>query len=292
MSSSEIGVVTVSYGSETVLPRFLESLHNSTKSQLFVVVADNKPNVAAKVREITQKFEAEYLALPANKGYGSAINAAVQLVPRHVRWILLCNPDIEWKNGCVEELLRVGESDESIGAVGPLIRTNGTVYPSARAIPSLKLGVGHGLLVHIWPKNPWSKTYHNNSSSLPQERDAGWLSGACVLVRREAFEAIEGFDERYFMYFEDVDLGCRLTRAGWRNRYAPSAEVNHSGAHSTEKESTDMLREHHRSAYTFFATQYRGWYFFPLRLLVRCGLTLRFFLLSKRLTQQKKIPRR
>ena len=69
------------------------------------------------------------------------------------------------------------------------------------------------------------------------ERTAGWLSGSCLLLRREAFDSVDGFDSRYFMYFEDVDLGDRIGRAGWLNVYVPEAEVVHIGGHSTARAS-------------------------------------------------------
>jgi N-acetylglucosaminyl-diphospho-decaprenol L-rhamnosyltransferase len=177
--------------------------------------------------------------------------------------------------------VRIGESDARIGAVGPLVETDGQVYPSAREIPSLRMGLGHALFANIWPSNPWSRRYHSDNERPPRERDAGWLSGSCLLIRREAFDAVGGFDDRFFMYFEDVDLGYRLSKAGWRNRYAPSATVMHSGAHSTDEHSTKMVLVHHESAYRFLSSKYRGWYLAPVRLAVRIGLATRAFLVTR-----------
>ena len=111
----------------------------------------------------------------------------------------------------------------------------------------------------MWPANPWTRSYRQEGSVA--ERTAGWLSGSCVLLRREAWDSVDGFDPRYFMYFEDVDLGDRLGRAGWLNVYVPDAEVVHTGGHATERDaptSSRMLAEHHRSAYRFLADRYRG----------------------------------
>jgi N-acetylglucosaminyl-diphospho-decaprenol L-rhamnosyltransferase len=134
---------------------------------------------------------------------------------------------------------------------------------------------------NLWPENPWSRRYHNDSENPPRERDAGWLSGSCVLVRRAAFDAVGGFDDEYFMYFEDVDLGYRLSRSGWRNRYAPSALVRHSGAHSTDGDSRRMVLVHHQSAYRFMSSKYSGWYLAPVRLAVKIGLSARAYLVTR-----------
>lgn len=281
MSAVTAGVVTVSYGSEGVLDQFFASLESASSSDLKVVVADNRPDAGAPVRELAERYGVAYLPMSANLGYGGAMNAAVRTLPADIPWVLVSNPDIEIHPGAIDELVRVGESDARIGAVGPLVETDGEIYPSARAIPSLRMGLGHALFANIWPSNPWSRRYHSDNERPPRERDAGWLSGSCLLIRREAFDAVGGFDDRFFMYFEDVDLGYRLAKAGWRNRYAPSATVMHSGAHSTDEHSTKMVLVHHESAYRFLSSKYRGWYLAPVRLAVRVGLSTRAYLVTR-----------
>ena len=86
--------------------------------------------------------------------------------------------------------------------------------PSARALPRLGQGIGHAVLGWWWPGNPWTRSYRAERE-LVTERPAGWLSGSCLLLRRAAFDEVGGFDPGYFMYFEDLDLGERLGRAGF-----------------------------------------------------------------------------
>ena len=93
----------------------------------------------------------------------------------------------------------------------------------------------------------------------PNERPVGWLSGSCLLVRRAAFEQINGFDERYFMYMEDVDLGDRMGKAGWQNVYVPSAEMLHDKGHATGRDPANNLAAHHRSTYIYLADRHVGW---------------------------------
>ena len=105
-------------------------------------------------------------------------------------------------------------------------------------------------------------------------RDVDWLSGCAFAVRREAFEAVGGFDEGYFMYVEDVDLGLRLKRAGWRVRYEPSAVVEHRVGASTSRRPARMVVEHARSLDRFYARRYPRTAGRWLRPLVRAGLGL------------------
>jgi N-acetylglucosaminyl-diphospho-decaprenol L-rhamnosyltransferase len=267
-----VGVVTVAYSSDDVLVGFLESVARASARPTEVVVVDNNPAVG-RSREITEAAGGRYVPLWANPGYGGAVNAGVRELPPDVEWVLISNPDIVLGDGSIDLLVERGETDAGVGAVGPLVMTDGVPYPSARSVPSLGTGIGHALLSNVWRGNRWTKRYHADSEVT--ERDAGWLSGACLLLRRRAFDDIAGFDESYFMYFEDVDLGDRLAKAGWRNRYLPIAVVEHSGGHSTVGESAAMKRAHHDSAYRFLARRYPGAVNLPLRVVLRVGLWLR-----------------
>jgi N-acetylglucosaminyl-diphospho-decaprenol L-rhamnosyltransferase len=160
-------------------------------------------------------------------------------------------------------------------AWGPLIRDpDGAVYPSARQLPSLIRGGMHAVVGFAWKTNPWSKAYRQEHME-PSERPVGWLSGSCLLVRRRAFDAVGGFDERYFMYMEDVDLGDRLGRAGWLNVYVPDSEILHDKGHSTGREPARNLRAHHVSTYTYLSDRHDRWWQAPLRWTIKGALGVR-----------------
>jgi N-acetylglucosaminyl-diphospho-decaprenol L-rhamnosyltransferase len=101
------------------------------------------------------------------------------------------------------------------------------------------------------------------------------VSGACILVRPAAFHAIGGFDEGYFMYFEDVDLAWRLAKRGWKTVLVPAARIVHSGAHSTSSQADFMRKVHHKSAERYLSNKYTGWYLAPLRVALRVALVIR-----------------
>jgi len=274
----ELAVVTVTYSPGEVLDTFLDTLAEATKRSPRVVLADNGSVDGAPERAAASREGVELLHTGGNLGYGTAANRAVAVLPPEFGWVVVANPDIEWTPGSLDTLLDAGDRWPRAGSLGPLIREpDGTVYPSARLLPSLGRGIGHALLGRLWPGNPWTRSYRQSSASLV-ERPAGWLSGSCLLVRRSAFETIRGFDERYFMYFEDVDLGERLGRAGWQNVFVPTAEVVHLGGHATARASERMLAEHHRSTYRYLAGRYRGPWLTPLRLTLRLGLAARLWL--------------
>ncbi len=286
--SASVGVVTVSFHSAGVLAGFLRSVPGASEGALTTVVADNAEPADDVVRDLTDAAGGIYVPLDRNRGYGAAINAAVEALPGDTGWILISNPDVELRPGSIDRMREAGEADASIAAVGPTILTaEGEVYPSARAVPSLRTGVGHALFVNLWTTNPWTRAYRQGDRSDGQVRDAGWLSGACLLVRRSAFDEVGGFDESFFMYFEDVDLGYRLGKAGYRNRFEPTAVVVHTGAHSTNTDSAGMVRAHHDSAKRFLAKKYPGVVLWPVRTALRVGLAVRSALVVRRLTPRR-----
>lgn len=269
-------IITVSYGSAGVLAGFLDSVHDASVEPILVIVADNKSEGDAAVEALASQHDVRYLPLGTNRGYGGAVNAAVESLPASVDWILVSNPDVTLTPAALDTLIAVGDADDAVGSVGPTILTaEGEIYPSARSVPSLRTGIGHALFVNIWAGNPWTRAYRNGSRSSVEARDAGWLSGACVLVRRTAFAELGGFDTGFFMYFEDVDLGYRLGKLGYRNVYEPSAQVVHTGAHSTTSDSARMAQAHHDSARRFLNKKYAGWWLWPVRVSLTVGLGLR-----------------
>jgi N-acetylglucosaminyl-diphospho-decaprenol L-rhamnosyltransferase len=287
--SARVGIVTVSFGSESVLPAMLASIPAAVDAPFEAVVVDNRPSDAT--RSAAEVAGARYLPRPDNPGYGAAMNAGTDLLDPQVEWVLIANPDLVLAPHSVATLVERGRTDPRIASVGPLVReSDGSVYPSARAVPSIRNGIGHALFVNLWPNNPWTRHYRDDTGSAPVVKDAGWLSGSCLLVRRSAFEGVGGFDDGYFMYFEDVDLGFRLGRAGFRNVYEPAAEVTHAGAHATARDSSAMIRAHHASARRFLDRKYPGIWLWPVRAILRVGLRIRSDLLTRRLHDGRIAP--
>lgn len=277
-------VVTVSHRSGGVLPAFLASVDLASAEPPLVIVADNSQPEDPDAATICSTFGARFVHLPSNHGYGSAVNEAIALLPPNIEWVLISNPDVVLAEGSLDRLLESARADSSVGAVGPRILTvDGDVYPSARALPRISTGIGHSLFGTIWEKNPWTTAYRvDDRPGSDGQREAGWLSGACLLIRRSLFDALGGFDQSYFMYFEDVDLGARIGAAGFRNVYEPAATVTHIGAHSTTTASERMIRAHHESAKRYLARLYSGAWAAPVRLAIGVGLDARAALLIRK----------
>lgn len=282
LSSRAVAIVTVSYNSSGELGGFLDSVANGELAP-HTYIADNASADVEATEAIAGAHDATVIEIGENRGYGGAINAAAAALPDEVEYILVSNPDVRLEPDSVKSLVTAMSADATVGAVGPrVLNVDGTPYPSARSFPSLRTGIGHAVFFSVWPGNPWSRRYLAHRDDSRQPRPVDWLSGSCVLVRRSAFDAIGGFDEGYFMYFEDVDLGYRLAKAGWRRLFLPTTSVVHSGAHSTTSESARMIRTHHDSAYRYLSRKYSGPLLAPLRWILKVGLDARAAYLTRR----------
>jgi N-acetylglucosaminyl-diphospho-decaprenol L-rhamnosyltransferase len=271
----DLTVVTVTYSPGSHLDRFLSSLTVATDRPVRVVIADNGSTDGAPEEAIQRYPGTELLRTGGNLGYGSAVNRAVATAPGDQEFVLIANPDVVWSPGSIDALLEAAGRWPLAGSLGPLIRDpDGAVYPSARHLPSLVRGGMHAVLGFVWKANPWTKSYRQERVE-PSERAVGWLSGSCLLVRRAAFDEVGGFDERYFMYMEDVDLGDRLGRAGWLNVYVPGSEILHDKGHSTGRDPARNLRAHHVSTYIYLSDRHTGPWRAPLRWTMRGALRAR-----------------
>ena len=269
-----IGIVVVGYQSDELWPQFFDYLLKSSVVPTKVVVVENSLKFPASIPKLST-LEVDVIHLPHNPGYGSAINRGVQSLPADVTDFVFCNADTLVGQDTIGQLLGHQHDFARTGVLGPRIDDpKGKLYPSARAIPTVGIGIGHALFSSIWPSNPWTKRYLGDYSHQIA-RPAGWLSGSFLLVNKVAFESVSGFDEEYFMFFEDVDFCFRLGKNGWASIYVPQARVTHRGGHSTAARMPEMAKAHHRSARRFLAMLYPGKRFALLRGVFNAGLTTR-----------------
>lgn len=271
MAGPHIHVVTVAYNPGEELERMLASLGDAAPGLDYTVdIVDNGTQTGIVDRAATD-HGARILRPGENLGYGTAADLA--LLDSQSDWFLLVNPDTVFTPGSIASLLEAGERWPRGGAFGPqLANPDGSVYPSARELPSVSTGIGHALFTTFWKGNPWTARYHGITD---REHACGWLSGACLLLRPEAFREVGGFDPEYFMFFEDVDLGRRLAEAGWQSVYVPTATVIHDQGTSWRDKPATMIRTHHESAMRYISHAYPGRRNAPLRGAILTGLRLR-----------------
>lgn len=214
-----------------------------------IVVVDNASTDDSRRLLVDRHGEVAWVDAGGNLGYGRAANLGAAGSSSDV---LVCNPDLVVTPDAVRLLAARLRSDDDLGLVGPRLHNrDGTIYPSARTFPDLVDAMGHGLLGLVLPHNPFTRRYRLLDWDHHDARRVDWVSGACVLIRRQAWDEIGGFDPSYFMYMEDVDLCWRAHRSGWDVIYEPAAEVTHAQGISTRLHPYRMLAVHHWSMWRF-----------------------------------------
>jgi N-acetylglucosaminyl-diphospho-decaprenol L-rhamnosyltransferase len=243
-----------------------------------VLVVDNGSVDGSELALLERYPAAKWVPSGANLGYGRAVNIGVAMVA--AARVLVCNADVVVGPGTLATLGGFLDDKPQVALVGPrIVDARGELYPSARRFPDLVESFGHGILGQFWPGNPFSRRYRMTGWDHASAREVDWVSGACFLARREAWDAIGGFDRDFFMYMEDVDLCWRLRQAGWSVAYEPSASVVHIQGVSTDRHPYRMLFAHHVSLWRFARRTTVGWRRWALALVlpglvVRLGLTV------------------
>lgn len=278
---STIHVVTIAFNPGPELDAMIESLCHAGDGtgdvagvavRLTIVDNGEDPQRVDRLAcEYAERLGVRVIRTGENVGYGRAANVGLEDATEP--WVCVTNPDTVFHPGSLAQLVSAGERWDKGGVFGPrLLENDGSTYPSARALPLLSNGIGHALFVHIWRSNPWTRAYHGRTD---KEHAAGWLSGACLLIRTTVWNQLGGFDPNYFMFFEDVDLGRRAGEAGYLNIYVPSAVVTHEQGASWKKRPAKMIRAHHDSAKRYLAGTYSGARYAPLRALLGTALNFR-----------------
>ncbi len=255
MTGPAVAAIVVNYNARDHVLECVQSLRADGVDTL--VVADNGSSDGSEAAVAAAYPDVRWVPTGGNLGYGAGANRGAAACTEPI--LLVLNPDVVVEPGAVKALAAALERDEGLAMVGPRIEDpDGSLYPSARRFPDLAVAAGHAFLGYIAPRNRFSRAYKLLDWDHGRASDVDWISGSCFAIRREAFEAVGGFDESYFMYAEDVDLCWRLWRAGWRVGYEPTGRVVHAGGVSTDQIPYRMILEHHRSLWRFARRTTRG----------------------------------
>jgi hypothetical protein len=243
----DISIVFVNYRSVGALERAIFSLRgDGAESGISeIIVANNDPDEADSVRGMADRMGIQPLLLSENRGFANAANAAASFAGGEIIGFL--NPDTEFLSGSLETVSRFFRANPEVGIVGARLVTD-QGGPEAWSV-----GKAASLIRLIRNKTPlfMGRRYWE----APRAIAADWVSGGALFVRRSLYRELAGFDERYFLYFEDMDLCIRARRAGFRTVCLPSVTFRHTGGSSfvsdSEKkkvyfESQDLYFRRHR----------------------------------------------
>ena len=251
----DASVVLVSYNAGSVLREALQSLAGDLAGYEWeAVVVDNASSDDGRAVAGAFAPRVRVIANHENVGFARGVNQGIAASVAPL--VLIMNPDCRLIAGAFAEMKREIEQARTAAIVGPrILNADGTVQGNARGDPDMLTGIfgRTGLLRRLLPGLAVSRRNVVDDAD-GSARTVDWVSGACMLARRNALDEVGGFDERYFLYWEDADLCRRLRSRGYIVRYAPAATAVHQGGHSSRSVRVPAVRAFHESAYLYYAT--------------------------------------
>ncbi len=198
----------------------LDSLRRNGYARHRIVVLDNA-SIDGSAPAIREAFpEVEIVSLAENRGYAGNNNVGIRhALEQRADWIVVLNEDTVLDEHCLERLVQAGESDARIGIAGPMVYH----FDQPEVIQS-----AGGVLTRTWDAVHIGANERDDGRFV-HLRDVDWISGCCIMIRRQVFEQIGLIDERFFYYWEETELCIRARRAGWRIVHVPQAKIRHKG---------------------------------------------------------------
>ena len=283
----QVAAILVNYNAGEELRAALQSIADDLQDTCWEgVVVDNASSDGSASIATAFAPQVRLLGNEENLGFSRGVNLALRATSAPL--VLVMNPDCRLLPGAIGALRRELDADPSCAIAGPrILDPDGSVQGSARGDPDMLTGLfGRStLLRRVFPGLRVAR--RNVVGDEAVARGAGsvvvdWLSGACMLARRAPLEEVAGFDERYFLYWEDADLCRRLRGRGYVVRYVPGAGAVHQVGRSSRTAQAAAIRAFHASAYRYYATHVAPGRFSVKRGLARVLLALRCRLLLRR----------
>ena len=247
----DVSIIIVTYNVREVLARCLATIPAATEGlSVEVFVVDNGTGDGTW-DSIVSRADVQAIRGSRDLGFGRGNNLAASRAAG--RWYLFLNPDTELPPLGVRRLVERADADPALGILGPRLElADGSLDPAAcRNFPT---PASAALRLLRWPRRflPRGVQPYNVEPSARREVMIDAVSGACMLVRAEAFHRVGGFDPQFFTYGEDLDLGHRIFQAGWPTLYVPSVVVRHLKRQSTRQRAVRARLEFYRAKWLYY----------------------------------------
>src|SRR5262245_32601913 len=246
-TAPDLSIIIVSFNARSHLDRCLQSLHFAPPARTYETIVVDNASTDGSAEAARRWSGVQVIDAGSNVGFAAANNIGIRASSGQN--LLLLNCDTLVPPGAVDTLLALLEVDPSVGVVGPRL-VNGKGQPE----------LSFGRMISPWNEfrqkalMPWRTTRLTSRQRLPD-----WVSGACMLVRRADAEAVGLLDERYFMYFEDVDFCAAIRARGQRILFTPSVQVTHLRGRSRATALRATKRAYRRSQLAFYEKHLPDW---------------------------------
>jgi GT2 family glycosyltransferase len=248
--SPRLAVVIVSFETRDTLVEGLAALEGNAGLPIETLVVDNASTDGSTAAVLARFPGARVIVNAENVGFARACNQGAR--ETRAPFVLFLNPDATLAPGALAALVALLEARPRVGIAGPRTRSsNGEIQVSTGADLSLVSEWRQRRLVRgVARRDP--RALAEAEARHAVEHEPGWVSGACLLARREALDAVSGFDERFFLYEEDADLCRRVRAAGFEVLFTPEAEARHARGRSMARAPERARLEYHRSHLLYY----------------------------------------
>lgn len=263
MKNLELSIVIVNYNKYELTIKCIESVLQHTKEIDFEIIVMDNCSTNSSFDYLKEHFgnkeNVHVFQNSSNTGFGDGNNKAVE--KSKFNNIMFLNPDVLVLDNGIKELLEVLTSRSDVGIVGcKLLNQDMTLqYSCRRILPIYKFILARTPLQKFIPRNIIEKInsdYLMRESNHEDELLVDWLMGSCLLLRKNEFLKISGFDHRYFMYFEDVDLCYQYNRMGKKVLYYPRVSMIHLHEQESVKKINKLTFIHLKSMVDFYKKYY------------------------------------
>lgn len=255
----DLSIVIVNWNSREFLRSCLASIVASVRTLRYEVVVIDSGSFDGCEAMLREHYpQVRFLQSSENLGFARANNRAFEASSGEC--VLFLNPDTEVAGSAIEMMHAFLTSLPDAAIVGcRLVNSDGTLQSSCvQSFPTITNQVLNSEFFRkLWPKSPlWGMAVLFEDG--PGASEVEGVSGACLMVRRSVFEQVGRFSEEYFMYVEDLDLSCKVRRAGYKNYYVPDATVVHHGGQSSQQAASAFAATMTREAIRRFLRKTRG----------------------------------
>lgn len=275
---NKLCVSIISYNSLNFLKECLDSLLSYPPDKGYkIVVVDNASSDGSPEFIKNSYPQIKLIINNTNIGFAAANNQAIK--SSKSEYVLLINSDCQVYKDSLNKLIEFMDSTPNVGVIGPkIINSDGSIQFSCRKFPSILNAGLHSILTNIVPNNPFSRKYKLVDINRDNPFEVDWVSGSCMLIRRDALDNAGLMDEHYFMYVEDVDLCYQMWKKNWKVFYFPYSEIlHHIGGSTTDKKIKASIMMQKSIFYFFWKNYKKSWKILLIPFLI-IVLGLRIFL--------------
>ncbi|MAZ96864.1 glycosyltransferase family 2 protein [Schleiferiaceae bacterium] len=273
----DLSIVIVNYNVKEFLTQCIDSIYKSSTSSSFeVIVVDNNSNDSGESAICKQFPSIQWVNNSENIGFGKANNIGFEAAKG--KYTLILNPDTVLQSDTIEKCVNYLELHPEVGGLGIQgIDGSGRFLPeSKRSLPTPLVAFWKITgLSSIFPKSPTFARYHLGHLDKNQNHEVDILVGCFMMVPTILLRKVKGFDARYFMYGEDIDLSYELQKTGKKNIYFSESKIIHYKGESTKRGSLNYVRMFYKAMVLFAQKQFSGSAAWAYKLLIYLGIYLR-----------------